>query len=155
VSLVCIFLLFPHHNTFISKTESKYGVQAKYFNIDFSAGKEIYDELRKHLSSLDIGILVNNVGIFHGFPNDFDLIPENLIWKLLAINVGAATMMSRMIIPQMKKNKRGLIANVSSATENQPIPLEAIYAASKVYVKHFTLGNQHALLMIILCKLLN
>lgn len=75
------------------------------------------------------------------FPDNLDNIAENLIWQIVNINVGAVTMMSRLIIPQMKKNRRGIIVNVSSGTEAQPLPLSAVYASSKIYVKNFTLGD--------------
>ncbi|KAG5674671.1 hypothetical protein PVAND_004624 [Polypedilum vanderplanki] len=120
--------------------EQEHSVEVKYIFADFSKGKEVYEELKKELLSLDIGILINNVGIFHEYPNYFDLISEDLIWKLLEINVKATTMMSRMIIPQMKSKKRGLIINISSVIATCPMPLATIYSASKLYVHFFTLA---------------
>ncbi|KAG5674670.1 hypothetical protein PVAND_004623 [Polypedilum vanderplanki] len=125
--------------------EQEHSVEVKYIFADFSKGKEVYEELKKELLSLDIGILINNVGIFHEYPNYFDLISEEMIWRLLYVNIAATTMMSRMIIPQMKSKKRGLIVNISSGSDNQPIPLMAIYSASKVFVKYFTLALQKEL----------
>lgn len=74
------------------------------------------------------------------FPDNLDNVPKDLIWQIVNINVGAVTMMTRMIIPQMKKNRRGVIVNVSSGTEAQPLPLSTVYASTKIYVKNFTLG---------------
>jgi 17beta-estradiol 17-dehydrogenase / very-long-chain 3-oxoacyl-CoA reductase len=75
------------------------------------------------------------------FPDNLEKIPDDLIWQIININIGAVTMMSRMVIPQMKKNRRGVIVNVSSGTEAQPLPLMTVYASTKVYVKNFTLGK--------------
>lgn len=75
------------------------------------------------------------------FPDNFDNIPEDLIWEIININVGAVSMMSRMVITQMKNNRRGVIVNVSSGTEAQPLPLSTVYASTKNYVKNFTLGK--------------
>lgn len=74
------------------------------------------------------------------FPDNLENVPEDLLWQIININVGAVTMMSRMIIPQMKCNRRGVIVNVSSGTEAQPLPLATVYASTKIYVKNFTLG---------------
>lgn len=103
-------------------------------------GKEIYDVIREQLRLLDVGILVNNVGRMYEFPDNLDNVPEELIWQIININVGAVTMLSRIIIPQMKINRRGIIVNVSSGTEAQPLPLSIVYASSKAYVKNFTLA---------------
>lgn len=109
--------------------------------IDFGTGREIYDEIRRQLQVLDIGILINNVGRMYDFPDDLDNVPEDLIWQIININVGAVTMMSRIVIPQMKINKRGIIVNISSGSSCQPTPLMTVYASSKIYVKNFTLGE--------------
>jgi 17beta-estradiol 17-dehydrogenase / very-long-chain 3-oxoacyl-CoA reductase len=128
------FLLFNH-------SESTYAVKTKYIVADFSEGKHIYDNIRQQLQLLDVGVLVNNVGRMYDFPDDLDNISEDLLWQIININVGACTMLSRIVIPQMKINKRGIIVNISSGSECQPAPLMATYGASKVYVKNFTLGT--------------
>lgn len=121
--------------------ESLYSVKTKHITADFSRGKEIYDDIRKELQLLDIGILVNNVGRMYDFPDDLDNISEDLLWQIININVGAVTMMSRIIIPQMKANRRGIIVNISSGSECQPTPLMTVYASTKNYIRNFTLGE--------------
>jgi len=115
-------------------------VKTKYIVADFGDGKSIYDDIRQQLQVLDVGVLVNNVGRMYDFPDVVDNVSEDLIWQMININVGAVTMMSRIVIPQMKSNRRGII--VSSGSECQPAPLMAVYASSKVYVKNFTLGKR-------------
>ena len=118
-----------------------YSVKTKYIAADFGSGKEIYEEIKQKLQMLDVGILVNNVGRMYDFPDDLDHVPEDLIWQIININVGAATMMSRMIIPQMKINRRGIIVNISSGSECQPTPLMTVYASTKTYIRNFSLGE--------------
>lgn len=127
---------------FICSVESMYSVKTKYILADFGEGKEIYDEIRQTLQILDVGVLVNNVGRMYDFPDELDNISEELIWQIININVGAVTMMSRIVIPQMKANKRGIIVNISSGSECQPAPMMTVYASTKVYVKNFTLGER-------------
>lgn len=116
-------------------------VKTKYIVADFGDGKEIYDNIRQQLQLLDVGVLVNNVGRMYDFPDELDNISESLLWQIININVGAVTMMSRAVIPQMKINKRGIIVNISSGSECQPAPFMTVYGSTKVYVKNFTLGN--------------
>lgn len=125
----------------ICAIESLYPVKTKHIVADFGSGREIYDEIRKELQLLDIGILVNNVGRMYDFPDDLDNISEDLLWQIININVGAVTMMSRIIIPQMKVNRRGIIVNISSGSECQPTPLMTVYASTKNYIRNFTLGE--------------
>lgn len=133
------FISFVHSNSIFP--ESLYGVKTKYIVADFGTGKEIYDNIRRELQLLDIGILINNVGRMYDFPDELDNISESLLWQIININVGAVTMMTRAVIPQMKINKRGIIVNISSGSECQPAPLMTVYGATKVYVKNFTLGE--------------
>lgn len=58
--------------------------------------------------------------------------PPQGLWDILNINIGATTLMTRMILPQMQKRQKGAIVNVSSGSELQPLPLLSVYAASKV-----------------------
>lgn len=108
---------------------------------DFSKGKLIYDKIKMHLDQIDVGILVNNVGVMHNCPNEFDEISENSIWDMISVNIGAVTMMTKIIIPKMKNKNRGLILNVSSGAHCQPMPLTAVYGATKSYTKTFTIGQ--------------
>ncbi|ETN57860.1 steroid dehydrogenase [Anopheles darlingi] len=125
--------------------ESKYSVKTKWIAIDFSSGREIYDQLRKELDTVPVGILVNNVGANIDYPDDLDHIPEEKLWQLININVGAVTMLTRMVLPGMKKRNQGAIVNISSGSELQPLPYMTVYAATKAYIHNFTLAMQHEL----------
>lgn len=139
--MLVIPLNFNYSNDLFFSVESLHPVKTKYIVADFGKGKEIYDDIKQQLQLLDVGILINNVGRMYDFPDELDNIPENLLWEIININVGAATMLSRAVIPQMKINRRGIIVNVSSGSEAQPAPMMAVYGATKVYVKNFTLGK--------------
>lgn len=75
---------------------------------------------------------VNNVGRMYDFPDELGNVSEQLLWDILNINIGAVTMMTRMIVNDMKSRGKGAIVNVSSGSELQPLPYMAVYAASKV-----------------------
>lgn len=47
-------------------------------------------------------------------------------------NVCAVTMMTRLIVNDMKQRKKGVIVNVGSGTHLQPAPFACVYAATKV-----------------------
>lgn len=65
-------------------------------------------------------------------------VPEDELWNIINVNVGATTLMSRMVIEDMKKRGRGALVNISSGSELQPLPLMTVYAATKIYVRSFS-----------------
>lgn len=69
----------------------------------------------------------------YDYPDELENVPVDIIWDLININVAAATVMSHMLIGEMKKNKKGAIVNISSGSELHPIPNIAVYAATKVF----------------------
>jgi hypothetical protein len=81
----------------------------------------------------EVCLTVNNVGRQYTYPMYLGEVPQQELWDIVNINIGATTMMTRLILPQMQKRKRGAIVNVSSGSELQPLPLMTVYAASKVH----------------------
>lgn len=79
----------------------------------------------------------------YDYPEELSKVPEQRLWDLINVNMAACTMMSHMIIPQMKKAGKGAIVNISSGSELQPLPLMAVYAASKVSEQIQLTATQH------------
>ncbi|ETN60179.1 steroid dehydrogenase [Anopheles darlingi] len=116
----------------------KYGVDCRYAVADFSKGEQIFPQLEKELAPYDIGILVNNVGVINEKPILLERMDKALLWNLININVGAATLLCNIVIPKMKSNKRGLIVNISSMSALAPTPYLNVYAATKAYMTSFS-----------------
>lgn len=66
------------------------------------------------------------------YPQELGTVPEDVVWSMILTNIGSVTMMTRLLVNDMKQRKKGIIVNVSSGTALQPAPLAAVYAASKV-----------------------
>lgn len=65
-------------------------------------------------------------------------VPEEELWDIININIGATMMMTKLVLPQMIARKKGAIVNVSSSSELQPLPLMTVYAATKVHISIYT-----------------
>ncbi|KAF7279265.1 hypothetical protein GWI33_007462 [Rhynchophorus ferrugineus] len=123
--------------------ENLYRVKIKLIQADFSLGKKAVDLVKEEVGKLPIGILVNNVGKQYDYPMYLGEVPEEELWDIIKVNVGAVTLMCKAFIEGMALHGRGAIVNVSSGSELQPLPLMTVYAATKTYVKSFTKALQH------------
>uniref|UniRef100_A0A8D0HPI6 Inactive hydroxysteroid dehydrogenase-like protein 1 n=1 Tax=Sphenodon punctatus TaxID=8508 RepID=A0A8D0HPI6_SPHPU len=105
---------------------------------DFSKGREIYPAIKEVLRGKEIGILVNNIGVFYDYPDYFTNVSENLLWETINVNIGVATIMVHIVLPGMVERKKGAIVNVSSSCCCHPTPQLSAYSASKAYLDHFS-----------------
>ncbi|XP_037899673.1 hydroxysteroid dehydrogenase-like protein 1 [Glossina fuscipes] len=53
--------------------------------------------------------------------------------------------MSRIVIPQMKKQGKGAVVNIASSAHWIPTPLAAVYGATKRYVRSLSLAMEREL----------
>ncbi|XP_059580828.1 17-beta-hydroxysteroid dehydrogenase type 3 isoform X1 [Alligator mississippiensis] len=124
-----------------TEIEQATGRKVKVIQADFTKDY-VYEAIEESLQGLEIGILVNNVGMLHNpvpcrFLNGPD-IAENLI----NCNVISVTKMTRIILKQMEPRQKGLILNLSSGLGTFPCPLYTLYSASKAYICTFSKALQ-------------
>ena len=104
------------------------------------------EELKAVIDELDIGLLVNNVGMSYPFAQWFDELTDAEVESLLRLNVESTTWMTRLVLPGMIARKRGAVVNQSSAAARFSLPLLAQYSAAKGYIENFTrsLASEYA-----------
>ncbi|KAK7473645.1 hypothetical protein BaRGS_00035123 [Batillaria attramentaria] len=119
-----------------AEIEQASNVKTKYIAADFTR-TDIYDNIQNQLSGLDIGVLVNNVGMLHEYCPDYFCSLDNYqqhYMDLIHCNVMSNIMMTSIVLPGMLERKRGIIINVSSTSGLRPLPLFAAYSASKAFI---------------------
>lgn len=119
---------------------SQYDVQVRWIAVDFAEGDGVYDRIQKELANVDLGILVNNVGMIHEHPIAMDELPIQDLKDTYNVNMMPLIRLTYMLLPSMKARRRGMIVNVTSASGFLPIPYLTMYAASKAFVTNFTMG---------------
>ena len=122
-----------------------HGVQAHVLAHDLSA-PDAAGAIARELSArgLAIDILINNAGFAtYGLFAETSAEEE---MRMLQVNIGALTMLTKAMLPGMLLRRHGRIMNVASTAAFQPGPLMAVYYASKAYVLSFSeaLSNETA-----------
>lgn len=123
-----------------SNIEAMYNVKTKVIKLDLSEGLETYNVIEKEMFGLEIGVLVNNLGMSYPHPEYFLDLPhkEKIYMSIVHCNVVVITNMCRILLPQMVVRGKGVIVNVASMVAVLPSPLLTVFAATKAYIVKFS-----------------
>ncbi|KAF7839858.1 very-long-chain 3-oxoacyl-CoA reductase 1-like [Senna tora] len=121
---------------------AKFGkTQIKNVVVDFSGDlSEGMERIREAIEGLEVGVLINNVGISYPYARFFHEVDEELLGDLIKVNVEGTSRVTKMVLPGMIGRKKGAIVNIGSgaAIVIPSDPLYAVYAASKAYIDQFS-----------------
>lgn len=110
-----------------------HGVRAHPFPADLGslAGR---DELAASIAAvgLEVEVLVNNAGF--GDTGDFHETDRLRNLRMIELNCGALTDLQGRYLPAMVERGRGAVINIASMAAFQPLPGDAVYAATKAFV---------------------
>nr|XP_012317356.2 testosterone 17-beta-dehydrogenase 3 [Aotus nancymaae] len=124
-----------------AEIEQTTGSSVKIIQADFTKD-DIYEDIKEKLTGLEIGILVNNVGMLPNLlPSHFLNAPDE-IQSLIHCNITSVVKMTQLILKHMESRRKGLILNISSGVALFPWPLYSMYSASKAFVCTFSKALQ-------------
>ncbi len=120
-------------------------VEVKIIPMDLTrpeAPSDLFLELKKQ--GIGVEVLVNNAGIgVCGKFSETDLQKELMMIQLA---VTSFTSITKLFLKSMLENKSGKILNVASGMALVPVPLLAVYSASKAYMLSFSEALSNELL---------
>lgn len=109
-------------------------VQIKSMVIDLAKlrGEEIANAIEEEIKGLHVGVLINNVGMAYPYARFFHEVDLELMENIIKLNLGAATWVTRAVLPGMLKKKKEAIVNISSISAHLPsFPLYTLYSTTK------------------------
>jgi NAD(P)-dependent dehydrogenase (short-subunit alcohol dehydrogenase family) len=83
-----------------------------------------------------IDVLVNNAGI--GLFGAFEVTPMATVREVFETNTFGVMAMTQAVLPQLRARRSGVIINVTSSATLAPMPMVAVYTASKMAIEGFT-----------------
>lgn len=83
-----------------------------------------------------IDVLVNNAGI--GLMGAFEVTPMSTVREVFETNTFGTMAMTQAVLPQFRARRSGVVINVTSSATLAPMPLVAVYTASKLAIEGFT-----------------
>ncbi|KAL6507284.1 Very-long-chain 3-oxoacyl-CoA reductase 1 [Orobanche gracilis] len=117
------------------------GFQIKTVVVDFSGDlNDGVSRIEEEIQGLDVGLLINNVGVSYPYARFLHEVDEKLLSDLIKVNVEGTTKVTRAVLPGMVERRKGAIVNVGSgaAIVIPSDPLYSVYAATKAYIDQFS-----------------
>jgi NAD(P)-dependent dehydrogenase (short-subunit alcohol dehydrogenase family) len=112
--------------------------------LDVTQPEQVRAALRDAMEKFGhIDVLVNNAGI--GYFGSFEESDMNEVRKMVDINFWGLVDMTRAVLPEMRKHKRGTIVNVSSIGGIIAFPGVSFYHATKFAVEAVSESMSHEL----------
>jgi len=100
---------------------------------------DVLPDIVSQVEGLDLGVLVNNVGMSPGeYVMPFLENERKELADVITVNCTVATYLCHAFLPSMKKKGKGAIINISSIARIAEFPFLAVYCATKHFIHAFT-----------------
>lgn len=116
--------------------EARYKIKAAYFETDLREQASVYRTAEWALKNFRVNILVNNAGIGGSLP--FNEASVELLESMIHVNIRVVTLLTRLLLDQLKSCESAYILNVASMASFSPMAFKTIYPASKAFIHSFS-----------------
>ena len=116
--------------TLAADLERECGVETRVVVADLSE-RSGQAALLEGVRDLEIGLLVNNAGL--GCIGRFDLVDGEQLRRLVTVNCEAPVVLTHALVRGMRERGRGGILFTGSVAGHIPLPLHAVYSATKAF----------------------
>ncbi|MGL4340396.1 MAG: SDR family NAD(P)-dependent oxidoreductase [Rhodoglobus sp.] len=135
--LVLVARRLDRLDSLADELRASHGITVNTISCDLAApgaAQSLATELASR--SLEVHSLINNAGF--GTRNRFENEDSARIAQEVDLNVGALVDITHAFYPELLAHGEGVLINVASTGAYQPVPLMAVYGATKAFVLSFT-----------------
>lgn len=117
----------------------RFGVPVEYLEVDLTAPGSL-ERLAEWIAETGrpVSVLINNAGVGYNSRFEDSTVQENEACILL--NNLALVKITRLLLPNLKRQPRAYLLNVSSLAAFFPMPFMPVYAPSKAFILNFSLA---------------
>lgn len=135
-----ILISLPNENLvqFSEELKEKYKIDVVALETDLSRENSITELSEKIIDKYPIDMLINNAGV--GGSMAFEKSSMKYLDTIIMVNVRATALLTRMLLPELKKRKKAYILNVASMASFGPLAFKTVYPASKAFIYSFSRG---------------
>lgn len=119
------------------------GADSIFFEADLTDRKQLLEVTGEINARYKVSILVNNAGT--GGSRSFEQASVDYLSTIIRLNAGVTTLMTHELLPNLKRNARSFILNISSLASLTPTGYKTVYPASKIFVKYLSTGLRYEL----------
>lgn len=115
----------------------KYRIKSSYktLNLTDSKAPEIIHNWCIE-NKLKVNTLINNAGF--GCVGRFENQSSGFYMQMIDLNVNSVVLLTRLFLPDLKKNSPSHILNLGSIASFYPMPYKTVYSATKIFVYSFS-----------------
>lgn len=135
-NLVLVALPGRDLGEFCRNLSGEFAITANYYEVDLTDKAAIIAMAGDVLAKYRVNFLINNAGT--GGTIQFDTTSLEYLDNIIQLNIRALSMLTRLMIPELKSHPESFILNVSSMAAFSPIPFKTVYPASKAFVYNFS-----------------
>ncbi|XP_043075281.1 inactive hydroxysteroid dehydrogenase-like protein 1 [Puntigrus tetrazona] len=138
---ICVILISSDINSVADTAKAisdTYGVEAILIEADFSQGLSACKPIKDAVGGKDIGFIVNSLDGSLDPSQGFMDLSESVVWDTLNRNVVAATLVTRLVLPNMVDRGKGAVVNISAGRCLCPTSRKAALSASTAFLDSFS-----------------
>jgi short-subunit dehydrogenase len=138
MNLILVSLPGQNLHLLANEIEQRYKVKARCYETNFSSNDNIINLSNWINNNFEIHLLINNAGI--GGTRCFDDVHLEYIDTIIQVNVKATSLLTHQLLPNLQRQRKSYILNVSSIAAFSPVGYKTVYPASKAFIHSFSRG---------------